>query len=118
MPKHGGWRFTDSRLVQYLMPPLLTRMARLLIIRVSSFAPLFGPSLRRALTFPGIVGPSGHRSTRGARDVPSERLRRKRMPCKESDVLLPVNVARCAKFVYTASRQGECYGKEEAPQRR
>ena len=33
------------------------------------------------------------------------------MPCKESVVLLPVTTARCTKFVYTASRQGECYGK-------
>src|SRR5712691_4910804 len=87
----------------FLTVSVLTRLSAVSIIRSSSFAPLFGPSLRRALTFPGSVSPRGV--------APRERWRRERMHRKESDVLLPVNAARCINFVYTASRQGECYGK-------
>jgi len=77
----------------FLTVAVLTSREAVSIIRNSSLAPLFGPSLRRALTFLGTVNPE-------------------RKPRKESDVLLPIKVAiRCTNFVYTASRQGECYGK-------
>ena len=90
--RHGAMLSTVHR-GYFLMVSVLTGCMAVSIIRNSSFAPLFGPSLRRALTFLGPVA-------------------RKRMPRKEFDVLLPVNRAnRYANFVYTASRQGECYGK-------
>src|SRR5260370_37592082 len=93
----------------FLTVAVLTRHGAISIIRTSSLAPLFGPSLRRALTFLGPGIRAGRRPTRGARDVPTERLRRKRMPRRDAAALLPLNVAnRCAIFVSTADSQVDC----------
>src|SRR2546429_6618324 len=76
----------------FLTASVLTRLQGLPIICTSSLAPLFGPSQRRALTFLGAL----------RRDV--------RMPGRDG-VLLSIRTARFPEFVYTASRQEECYGK-------
>lgn len=75
------------------MTLLLTAAQRVSIIKPSSLAPLFGPSLRRALNFSGGLHEEG------------------RMPGKLRAVFLSGDSATFADFVYTASRQGECYGK-------
>src|ERR1700704_2740366 len=77
----------------FLTVSVLTRLQGLLIICTSSLAPLFGPSQRRALTFLGAL----------RRDL--------RMPGRDCAVLLSIRPARIPEFIYTASRQEECYGK-------
>src|SRR5205823_2279695 len=73
---------------QLLTVLLLTRLAGLPIIRISSLAPLFGPSLRRALNFSGGFPTVG------------------RMPWRHRAVSLSTRAARFTDFVYTASRKG------------
>src|SRR6267143_3805971 len=77
----------------FLTASVLTRLQGLLIICISSLAPLFGPSQRRALTFLGAL------------------RRDPRMPGRDCAVLLFIRPARFPAFVYIASRQEECYGK-------
>src|SRR5436305_15144925 len=82
---------------QLLTVLLLTRLVGLPIIRISSLAPLFGPSLRRALNFSGGFATVG------------------RMPCRHQAVSLSKRAARFTDFLYTAWRQGEYLGKSDAP---